>query len=55
VKVSAFGTFEVREKGPRPGRNPRTNEPLVIEPRRVVTFRPSQVLRAAINEAGGPE
>lgn len=55
VKLSTFGTFEVREKAPRPGRNPRTNEPLLIERRRVVTFRPSQVLRAAMNEAGGRE
>lgn len=45
VKLSGFGTFEVREKHARPGRNPRTNEQLTISGRRVVSFRPSQVLR----------
>jgi integration host factor subunit alpha len=48
VKVSGFGTFEVREKHARPGRNPRTNEELTISQRRVVTFRPSQVLRESM-------
>lgn len=45
VKLSGFGTFEIRDKQARPGRNPRTNEELTISKRRVVTFRPSQVLR----------
>ena len=45
VKLSGFGTFEVRDKHARPGRNPRTNEQLTISGRRVVSFRPSQVLR----------
>jgi len=48
VKLSGFGTFEVREKHARPGRNPRTNEQLTISGRRVVSFRPSQVLRDAM-------
>jgi integration host factor subunit alpha len=53
VKLSGFGTFEVRDKAARPGRNPRTNSPLVISRRRVISFRTSQVLRKAINEAAG--
>ncbi|MEC7947220.1 MAG: integration host factor subunit alpha [Myxococcota bacterium] len=48
VKLSGFGTFELRDKHARPGRNPRTNEELTISRRRVVTFRPSQVLRESI-------
>lgn len=51
VKLSGFGTFEVRDKAARPGRNPRTNSPLVISRRRVISFRTSQVLRKAINDA----
>lgn len=45
VKISSFGTFLVREKGPRVGRNPKTGEEVPIEPRRVLVFRPSQGLR----------
>lgn len=52
VKLSGFGTFEVREKHARPGRNPRTNEELTISKRRVVTFRPSQVLRESMKHGG---
>lgn len=48
VKLSGFGTFEVRQKHARPGRNPRTNEQLTISQRRVVSFRPSQVLRESM-------
>jgi integration host factor subunit alpha len=48
VKLSGFGTFEIRDKHARPGRNPRTNEQLTIHRRRVVTFRPSQVLRESM-------
>jgi integration host factor subunit alpha len=43
VKVAGFGNFVVRSKGARKGRNPRTGEEIGITPRRVVTFRPSQV------------
>ncbi|MBK7758385.1 MAG: integration host factor subunit alpha [Deltaproteobacteria bacterium] len=49
IKVSGFGNFVVRQKSARRGRNPQTNESIVIEPRRVLTFKPSQVLKTAIN------
>jgi integration host factor subunit alpha len=50
VKVSGFGTFVVRNKGPRPGRNPRTGKTIVISPRRVVSFKASKVLRDLLNK-----
>jgi integration host factor subunit alpha len=49
VKISSFGTFVVRSKGGRVGRNPKTGEEVPIEPRRVLTFRPSQILRDRVN------
>jgi integration host factor subunit alpha len=49
VKLSSFGTFIVRAKGGRVGRNPKTGEEVPIEPRKVLLFRPSHVLKAAIN------
>ena len=49
VKVSSFGTFSVRRKGQRIGRNPKTGEEVPILPRRVLVFRPSQVLKDRIN------
>lgn len=49
VKLTGFGTFQVREKARRRGRNPHTDEALMISARRVVTFRPSQALRAVLN------
>lgn len=49
VKISGFGTFLVRQKGQRIGRNPKTGVEVPILPRRVLTFRPSQVLKARIN------
>jgi integration host factor subunit alpha len=51
VKIASFGTFLVRKKGPRVGRNPKTGEEVPIEPRRVLVFRPSQGLRDRL--AGG--
>src|SRR6187549_2220254 len=45
VKIAGFGNFVVRSKGARKGRNPRTGEEIGITPRRVVTFRPSQVFK----------
>lgn len=48
VKLSGFGSFQVRTKAPRPGRNPRTGEPVAIEARRVVTFHGSPKLKAAV-------
>ena len=52
VKVSGFGNFVVKQKGERAGRNPKTGEVISISPRRVLTFKVSQVLRAALNEGG---
>ncbi len=49
VKISGFGTFSVRQKGRRIGRNPKTGMEVPILPRRVLVFRPSQVLKAGIN------
>ncbi len=50
VKISSFGTFAVREKGARMGRNPKTGEEVPIEPRRVLVFRPSHILKDKMNE-----
>ena len=49
VKISSFGTFAVREKGARMGRNPKTGEEVPIEPRRVLVFRPSHILKERVN------
>jgi integration host factor subunit alpha len=49
VKISGFGTFSVRQKGRRIGRNPKTGVEVPILPRRVLVFRPSHVLKAVIN------
>src|SRR6478609_6209661 len=49
IKVSGFGNFVVREKRSRIGRNPQTGESIEISARRVLTFRPSQVLRSGVN------
>ena len=49
VKLSSFGTFAVRQKGGRVGRNPKTGEEVPIKPRRVLVFRPSHVLKDQIN------
>ena len=52
VKISGFGNFEIRSKTGRPGRNPRTGEPVTIGPRRVVTFKASPLLKEQIDEGG---
>lgn len=49
VKISGFGNFIVRGKSERNGRNPQTGEQIKISARRVLTFRPSQVLKAMLN------
>ena len=54
VKISGFGTFSVRQKGRRIGRNPKTGQEVPILPRRVLVFRPSHVLRARVNGATPP-
>jgi len=51
VKISSFGSFSVRQKGKRVGRNPKTGEEVPISPRRVLVFRASHVLKDQINEA----
>ncbi len=55
IKMSGFGNFVVRQKRPRKGRNPKTGEEMVISGRRVVTFKPSNVLRKALNRKEGSE
>ena len=47
--LSGFGKFNVRDKKPRRGRNPQTGEELILDARRVVTFKPSGILRTKIN------
>jgi integration host factor subunit alpha len=49
VKISGFGAFDVRKKAARRGRNPQTGQSLTIEPRTVLTFKPSPKLKKAIN------
>ncbi|WP_262691539.1 integration host factor subunit alpha [Kordiimonas aestuarii] len=49
VKISSFGSFLVRQKNGRMGRNPKTGEEVPIDPRRVLVFRPSQVMKDRIN------
>ena len=50
VKLSSFGSFTLREKRARPGRNPKTKEPVEIMARRVVTFRASPAVKERCNE-----
>ncbi len=54
VKISSFGTFSVRQKGQRIGRNPKTGEEVPILPRKVLVFRPSQVLKNRVNDNRRP-
>jgi len=49
VKVSSFGTFSVRAKNERIGRNPKTGEEVPIAPRRVLTFRPSHLMKDRVD------
>ena len=49
VKISSFGTFSVRSKSARVGRNPKTGQEVPIEPRRVLTFRPSHIMKERVN------
>jgi integration host factor subunit alpha len=55
VKISSFGSFSVRGKGQRIGRNPKTGEEVPILPRKVLVFRPSQVLKSRVNDARKPD
>lgn len=53
VKLSSFGSFLVRDKGQRIGRNPKTGKEVPISPRRVMVFKPSAIMKRKINEAMG--
>ncbi|MGV6806449.1 MAG: integration host factor subunit alpha [bacterium] len=55
VKLSGFGNFDLRTKNGRPGRNPKTGEEIPISPRRVVTFKPGQKLKARVETHAGTE
>ena len=52
LKIAGFGVFEVKEKHARRGRNPQTGEEITITPRRILTFKASQVWKQAINADG---
>jgi len=49
VKISSFGTFSLRDKNARVGRNPKTGEEVPISPRRVLTFRPSNLMKDRVS------
>jgi len=49
IKIAGFGNFVVKDKADRRGRNPQTGEEIVISARKILTFKPSQVLKASIN------
>ncbi len=51
IKVSGFGNFVIRAKSERMGRNPQTGDPIPITARKVLTFKPSQILKALLNPA----
>ena len=50
IKIAGFGNFVVRQKEDRRGRNPKTGEEITIAARKILTFKPSQILKNAINE-----
>jgi len=52
LKISGFGKFVIKTKSPRPGRNPQSGETITISSRKVLTFKPSQVLK---NQLNGPQ
>lgn len=52
VLISGFGKFSVKKKAPRKGRNPATGEDLTLDPRRVITFKCSSMMRDRINDKG---
>ena len=53
VKLSSFGSFNIRQKGERVGRNPKTGQEVPITPRRVLVFRPSNIMKDRINAGLG--
>jgi integration host factor subunit alpha len=52
IKIAGFGNFVVQNKAPRRGRNPQTGEAIEISSRKILTFKPSQILKGAINGNG---
>jgi integration host factor subunit alpha len=54
VKISGFGNFVVRGKNSRKGRNPQTGQEILLEARKVLTFKPSLVLKNLLNEEAAP-
>lgn len=52
IKISGFGNFVIRKKRSRRGRNPQTGNDIEISPRRILTFKPSQVLKSSLNRQG---
>jgi integration host factor subunit alpha len=54
IKISGFGNFVVRRKRARRGRNPQTGSDIEISPRRILTFKPSQVLKGTLNRLESP-
>lgn len=55
IKISGFGNFVLRDKRERQGRNPQTGEPITISARRVLTFKPSHLLKQALNDGAGAD
>jgi integration host factor subunit alpha len=53
IKISGFGNFVVKNKKERMGRNPQTGNPIIIQKRRVLSFKPSQVLKNILNQKRG--
>ncbi len=53
IKVSGFGNFVLRDKRPRQGRNPKTGDPMLITGRRVLSFKPSNILKQGLNPTRG--
>lgn len=49
IKIAGFGNFEVKHKKDRKGRNPQTGEQITINARRIISFKPSTILKASIN------
>lgn len=54
IKISGFGNFVIRRKRARRGRNPQTGDDIEISPRRILTFKPSHVLKASLNRKETP-
>jgi len=50
VNISGFGKFEVKQKNARRGRNPQTGEAMILDPRRIISFKPSSLLKHSINK-----